>query len=199
MCDKSSELNPNMFGPWAAEVIVAYKEYEKELRRSFEISAGFIDKVSALDAGSIALAASVIIAITAKSDLPPYLLCRMHQIVHGLVVIVFLLLVSLVLTVLHHFLVVHIARLDAKYSEIEFPRRMMRSGLAIVRDNAPTNDKALVDQLEKSQDDESFKEQVRIVKKRKFWHKWADAFGYTSTSLFLVAYAAVAFYLLKLW
>jgi hypothetical protein len=105
----------------------------------------------------------------------------MHQIVHGLVVIVFLLLVSLVLTVLHHFLVVHIARLDAKYSEIEFPRRMMRSGLAIVRDNAPTNDKALVDQLEKSQDDESFKEQVRIVKKRKFWHKWADAFGYTST------------------
>jgi hypothetical protein len=58
-----------MFGPWAAEVIVAYKEYEKELRRSFEISAGFIDKVSALDAGSIALAASVIIAITAKEPL----------------------------------------------------------------------------------------------------------------------------------
>jgi len=39
------------------------------LRRSFEISAGFIDKVSALDAGSIALAASVIIAITAKEPL----------------------------------------------------------------------------------------------------------------------------------
>jgi hypothetical protein len=146
MCEKPAGSNSEPFSSWAAEVPVGYKEVEKELRRSFEISTGFIDKISVLDAGSIAVLASVIIAITARSDLSP---CQLRQIVDGLVVIAFLFLLSLVSTVVHHFLAVGIAKSEAKYSEIDFHRKMIRSGFALIRDNVSENEKAKVDELMK--------------------------------------------------
>src|ERR1035438_10196173 len=88
------------------ELRTAYAEHEKEMRRSIDISAGFFDKLSALDGGSIALAASVIIALTAK---PEFASGRAREIVHGLVVIVILLWASLISAVMHNFLAVRIA------------------------------------------------------------------------------------------
>jgi ABC-type multidrug transport system fused ATPase/permease subunit len=196
MCDKPPDLNPNIFDSWAAEVPVVYTDVEKELRRSFEISTGFIDKISVLDAGSIAVAASVIIAITTRSDLSP---CQLRQIVDGLVLIVILFLISLVFTVVHHFLAVRIAKLEAMYSEIDFYRKMIWSCVASIRDVVSENEKVKIDELMKELDVEPIKNQEKIVKKKKLLHKWADIIGNASICLFLVAYIIVTFYVFKLW
>src|ERR1035438_3003082 len=102
MCDKPTGSNSELFSSWAAELPVAFKEVEKESRRSFEISASFFEKLSALDAASIAVAASAIIAIIIKPELNSCLFFQ--QIVHVLIVIVLLLWASLIFSVLHNYI-----------------------------------------------------------------------------------------------
>ena len=117
-----------------AEVRAAYKEHEKESRRNLEIRTAFCATLSALGAGSIAVAASIGMALTAK---PQLLSGSLHATAHGLVVITFFLWVSLVCAVMHNFLVVHIAKLESEYSGHEFVRTIIRRAFAMVRDGGP--------------------------------------------------------------
>jgi hypothetical protein len=78
-----------------------YKEHEKERRRSVEISAGFFDKLSTLSAASIAVSASIILAIAVKSDVHSG---ATQIVVRDLLTIAFLLWASLLLAIFHNFL-----------------------------------------------------------------------------------------------
>jgi len=155
----------------------------RSVRRSLEISAGFFDKLSVLNAGSIAVAASVTIAIIARPDL---ISSQFRSIVHGLVVIVFLLWASLICAVIRNFLSAIIAVFDAKYSDIEIVRRATRKGLAIARNNVSANDKVVVDQLERDAEKEPFQKQTRIVKRQRILHQCANVLGYASNSCSLL-------------
>ncbi len=73
---------------------LALKEYKDEFRRSIEASAGFFEKLFALDAALMGGAATVVMAIMARSEYPT---CPLREAVRGLVVIFNLLWVSLFL------------------------------------------------------------------------------------------------------
>jgi hypothetical protein len=197
MCDKPTGSNSELFSSWAAELPVAFKEVEKESRRSFEISASFFEKLSALDAASIAVAASAIIAIIIKPELNSCLFFQ--QIVHVLIVIVLLLWASLIFSVLHNYIFARIAALDASYSGLEFLITRMRTGMAIVRDNATSNEQIKVDKLEKEMVEGSLKSQKRIVKWTQILHPCMKFLGYFSVLMFLAAYTIAAIYLSRLW
>ena len=89
----------------------ATKKSERENRRSFEIRANFYDKLSALSAGSIAIAASVGIALLAKSEAH---VGYTHSNLSWLVAIAFFLWISLISAIGHNYLFAKIARLEAE-------------------------------------------------------------------------------------
>jgi len=174
----------------------AYAKHEKTLRRSIDISVGFFDKLSALDGGSIALAASVIIALTAK---PEFASGRVREIVHGLVVIVILLWASLICAVLHNFLSVRFSAHDAQYSEIDFNRTIIRNTLPIAKQIIPEIDNSVIDQIEKNSQEESAANQKKIVDRKERLFPTVRIVRYISAGAFLVAYTLVVFYLFQLW
>jgi hypothetical protein len=115
------ELRAKLEGPWRE----ALERHMNEVRRTFEISTGFYEKLAALDAGSIAIAATVGAAVVAKAGATtPAVLSLTHRLVY----IIFALLASLILGVLHNFIVVGIAQFEAKYSELDLIRTLMREG-----------------------------------------------------------------------
>ena len=65
-----------------------YKENQQEKRRVLELNAGFFEKLSALNAGSIAVAASIILAIVLKPDVPRL---TARPVLHEILVVVALL------------------------------------------------------------------------------------------------------------
>lgn len=203
MCEKPTEIETEdisafraELGRLEAELRNDYEKHERELRRSIEISTSFFDKLSALDAGSIAVAASVIIAMSAQKV---SISNSFPGIVHGLVAIVILLWSSLVCTVVHNFLAVHLAALDAKYSEIEFVRTMLRKTLATARQITPEISQSVVDELEKNVHKDPAEQQRKIVRRKQVLYPCVTILGYASIGTFLIAYTLVAFYVRRLW
>lgn len=88
----------------------ALQKSENERRRNLEVRASFYDKLSALSAGSIALAVSVGIALLGKSESP---ISSMHSDLSWLSVIALLLWISLICAIGHNYLIIKIARLEA--------------------------------------------------------------------------------------
>ena len=86
----------------------------KERRRYFEVRANFYDRLSALDAGSIAVIVSVGIAVFGRLQnslilIKPY--------ISLLAVVVFLFWLSLICAIGHNFLFVRIASLEAEHAD----------------------------------------------------------------------------------
>jgi drug/metabolite transporter (DMT)-like permease len=90
----------------------AQKNSEEKRRRSLEVSAGFYEKLSALDAGSIAVAVSVGIALLGKSGVG-----SIHSHLTWLAWIAGLLWLSLVCSIGHNCYFVKISRLEATQTE----------------------------------------------------------------------------------
>jgi len=92
----------------------AKEKSETERRRSLEVRASFYDKLSALDAGSIAVTVSVGIALLGKSDSR---FGSVHSHLSWLLWIVGFLWVSLICSVSHNSIFVKIARLEAEQAK----------------------------------------------------------------------------------
>jgi len=89
----------------------ATEKASTERRRSLELNSSFYDKLSALGAGSIAVAVSVGIALLGKSGLP---ISSVHSHLTWLLWITVLLWISLVCSIGHNSMFVKIARLEAE-------------------------------------------------------------------------------------
>src|SRR5882762_5202300 len=98
-------------------LMISYKQHEDEKRRSLGISAGFYEKLAALDAGSIAVAASITLTILLKSEIKAD---SVKPVIHELLFVVACLWASLVLSILHNFLATIFAYLETAYSEADF-------------------------------------------------------------------------------
>jgi hypothetical protein len=196
MSDETVEIPAALQERFKTNVKEAYKEREKEFRRSLEISTGFYGTISALDAGSIAVAASIGMALIAK---PQLLSGSLHAIAHGLVVLTILLWASLVCAVMHNFVVVSIARLESEYSEDEFVRTIMRQSLAMARDASSAENQTYFDQLAGKAQEKPILRQQQIVKRREFLHTCATVLSYISVGSFLAAYLLVVVWVIRLW
>ena len=68
MSNNDVPLSREQMKQFEAGIKEPYKEHEDEKRRSLEISSGFLDKLAALSAGSMAVSASITLAIVVRSD-----------------------------------------------------------------------------------------------------------------------------------
>ena len=170
MSDETAEFSREQISELEAEFLEGYKEYEAEVRRSIEISSGFYEKLSALDAGSIAIAVSVGMAIAAN---PTFRSFAPFSIVHWLIATIILLWTSLITSVLHNFLSLRVARLDAAYSEIQYIRNLMKKGLKMVRDRLSASETAQLDQLSALAHEKPILSQQKFVRNRQLALSWA--------------------------
>ena len=89
-------------------------EANRELRRCLELRASFYEKLAALNAGSIAVAVSVGVALLGKAA--PHS-AFLHSILNWLVAIAFFLWFSLICAIGHNALFIKVARLEAEKAE----------------------------------------------------------------------------------
>jgi hypothetical protein len=195
MSDTNATLPPELQSKFEEGVLIAFEKHREEVRRSFEISNSFYDKLSALDAGSIALAASVGFSIIARAGTASGL----HTISHWPVFIICSLWVSLVCAVLHNFVGVRIARLEADYSDHDLVRKMMRQGLSIFSEVQPEIDKSVIAHLGELVQKEPFIKQQRNVRNIQTLSRCSTALGYISIGAFLLAYTLVVICVVRIW
>lgn len=196
MEDQISKIQAEILSELEPEFKSAVEKHENEARRSFEISSSFYEKLAALNAGSLAIAVSIGIAIVSKPELKS---SPLFQYSHWLIVIIICFWVSLVCAAIHNFIVVGIAKLDADYAEIEFVRTIIRRGLAIVKERSSIADQSQIDLLEEKAQEKPLREQQRNVKLKTRLKLLALFMGFTSMGVFLSAYTLVTVCAARLW
>jgi hypothetical protein len=195
MSDEPAELTPEQTAKFMDAIKEPYKEHEQEKRRRLEINAEFFDKLSAVCAGSIAVAASIILAIVLKSDLP-YTVTQ--PILHQILKVVALLWLSLLLAIIHNFLTAIHVQLEAAYSGTDFIVAIMKVSLKAAREQTPIDD-ATAAKLEDAMNAGMAPKRGRIAKIMNGLYPSVPYVGYASMAAFLAAYTLVAIYLLRLW
>ena len=194
MSDEPAELTPEQTAKFMEAIKEPYKEHEQEKRRRLEINAGFFDKLSAVCAGSIAVAASIILAIVLKSDLPHQIT---RPILHQILKVVALLWLSLLLAIIHNFLTAIHVQLEAAYSGTDFIVEIMKVGLQTLRERSPMDD-ATAAEVEDAMNAGIAPKRGRIAKTMNALYPSVPYIGYASMAAFLSAYTLVAFYLVRL-
>jgi hypothetical protein len=179
----------------------AQAEYEKDFRRSFELRSSFYDKLSALSAGSIAVAASVGMALIAKPELRsgPF-----HANVSWLAGITVFLWVSLISAVVHNFIALRITKSEAEYSNAK-ARLEVAQGLIAVRAAQQTRtadeekrEKTLFDAMTEIVHTHARKMADLSIRIETAYFR-ATALGYLAMFSFLTAYTLVVTCSLRLW
>lgn len=191
----SAPLSPEQRARFQEGLKEPYKEHEQEKRRGLEINAGFFEKLSALNAGSIAIAASIILAIEARPNV-------VRTVLHQILTVVALLGVSLLLGILHNFLAAVVSKVEAAYSETEFVVALTKLILSIGEKTSSIDD-ATASQAASMVEDAVrsglLPKQRRLVKATQVLYPTATVIGYLSMASFFAAYTLVMIYLLRLW
>jgi hypothetical protein len=173
-----------------------YKEHESERRRGIEINAGFFEKITALSAGSMAVCASAILAISGKSDIHSG---STRMAVHDLILIADFLGASFLLAIFHNFLAAQVAKLDVAISESQFQWILFTRAASLAQmTTSPTNDETMT-QVEDAVREQMSPKQSRRVKCRGSLYLCVNWAGYLSILVFGIAFALVLFYLHQLW
>jgi len=196
MPDKDTPLSREQMKKLLLEIEIPFKEHQEERRKSLAVSSGFFDKVAALSAGSIAVSASIILTVTAKSNVDP---CSTRKIVHDLLLIAILLWASLLLAILHNFLAAQIAKLDVAISNSQFLLQIITLSLPYVTTIESSVDEATAAKVEDMMREQLSPKLTRHVKLRQFLYPSANWVGYLSLVAFVIAYTLVVFYLRQLW
>ena len=196
MSDDPIKISPEQL----SGIRLALKEYEGEFRRSIETSTGFFEKLFALDAALMGVAATVVMAIMARSEYPT---CPLREAVRGLVVIFNLLGFSLVFAVIHHFLAVHIAANDAAYADVDLTGAGMRETFQIALANTPGIGEVATAQAEvvKGMMHQKLvtEPQKKIVTAKQRKHHCMKISGNISIGAFLLAYIFLVYCSCLIW
>jgi hypothetical protein len=170
----------------------SYKEHDGERRRSLEISASFFDKLSTLSAGSIAVSASIALAIVGRSNGAP------RTVVHDLLIIAGLLWASLMLAIIHNFLAAQVAKLDASISSFQFQRTLLGLAISLSKEKFATDD-ATMEQAENLIREQMLPKESKQVKRKEILYPVATWIGYLAMLTFVTAFGLVVFDLHQLW
>jgi ABC-type multidrug transport system fused ATPase/permease subunit len=142
MTDENDDLKKARVDELKASADDAKEKFEKEHRRSLEVRASFFDKLSALDAGSIAVAVSVGIALLGR---PESRISSMHSNLSWVAVIAFFLWVSLICAIGHNSIYVKIARLEAEQALASSKFRVLMSASSLAHAKGSPKSAELVD------------------------------------------------------
>jgi hypothetical protein len=196
MADEPTPLSPEQNARFLAGIMEPYKEHQQEKRRVLALNAGFFEKLSALNAGSIAVAASIILAIVLKSDAPRL---AVRPVLHEILIVVALLWGSLLLAIFHNFLgAVIYGQLEVAYSDTDLIIAIGKAGLSMIREQVVIHD-ATAMQVEDAISKGLSSKLGRLAKAMNFLTPAIPVIGYASMATFFAAYTLVSYYLLKLW
>ena len=173
-----------------AGVLEDYKVHQIELRRSMEISAGFYDKLVALNAGSIAISVSVGLVILNKQDL--------RQLSHGFFFLILCFWLSLFSAIVHNYLFRWSAKLDVSYSSQEFIKKTLKRQIATIEPTSGVNGSDLK-KLENELQQNPIERQRTTTTCKRWLERIADLAGYVSIITFFVGYTLVVYGAYKLW
>jgi hypothetical protein len=175
-----------------ADADEAKEKSEKEQRRSLELRASFYEKLSTLDAGSIAVAVSVGIALLGKSESR---IGSIHSNLSWLAVIAALLWVSLICAIGHNSIFVKIARLEAEQAEA------WSNHLALISAHASASPE--IAELVWNHFADSLKGRINEAAinthRTNLSVNRVMALGYVAVASFLLAYTLVLVCVLRLW
>lgn len=194
--DDDDPLSPAQFKSLYDAMVQAAKEHESEKRKSIEVSTAFLDKLAALDAGSIAAAASILLAIANKGNIhcEPY-----RTAVHHLLIVAALLWASLVLAILHNFLVTKLAKLYADLSEAEYLVKIITHSAPYVKQIELSVTDDILAQIEQMMRDQQSPKVKRMVAEANILYPATTWIRHISTGIFVLAYTLVLVFLRTLW
>jgi hypothetical protein len=196
MSNNDAPLSREQMKQFEAGIKEPYKEHEDEKRRSLEISSGFLDKLAALSAGSMAASASITLAIVVRSDVHSG---ATRTVIHDLLLIVGFLWASLMLAILHNFLAAQVAKLDAAISASQFQWTLMSHTLSLTKETMPTIDDATMERAENLLREKASPKESRHVKWRELLYPTVNWIGRFAMLTFVIAFTLVMFYLHQLW
>lgn len=197
MSDDSITISTEQLRKFESGIRLALKERKDEFRRSIETSTGFFDKLFALDAALMGVAATVVMAIVARSEYPT---CLLREAVHGIIVIFYLLGFSLLFAVIHHFLAVRIAADDAANAEVDLIGVLVRETFQIALASAPGVESAQAEVVKGMVHPKLVTEpQKKIVTAKQRKHRCMKISGRISIGAFLLAYFLVAICSWLIW
>jgi hypothetical protein len=170
----------------------------QELRRSLELSSAFYEKLAALNAGSIAVAVSVGVALlgTAASHS-----AFLHSNINWLVVVAFFLWFSLVSAIGHNALFIKVARLESERA-MEWSKWIGLTNASMMQSITGTGDSRIAQTLDTLIGD-TFHD--RIQKAAMNQHRAeqtifrATVLGYGAIGAFLMAYTLVFACIIRIW
>ena len=196
MTDEKDDPTKPHLKKMSASADEAEEKSEREQRRSLEVRASFYDKLSALDAGSIAVAVSVGTALLGR---PGSGIGSIHSNLSWLGVIAFLLWISLICAIGHNSIFVKIARLEAEQA------KAWSNYLALISASASAHaggspgtgeivDKVLLDSLH-----ERINAAAMNTRRRELSVNRVMLLGYIAVTSFLLAYTLVFVCVIRLW
>jgi hypothetical protein len=174
----------------------AKEKQQREFRRSLELRTSFYEKLAALDAGSIAVAASVGVAIIVK---PEFRSGSLHANASWLAGIAIFLWVSLVSAVYHNFLALRVTKLELEASKAEANVAECLSVLR-VRSSFDYDEKEKIIQgglMEVLERQVHRAAQIPFSAETSYYR--ATALGYVSMVSFMSAYTLVVICILGVW
>lgn len=173
-------------------------EASKELRRSLEISASFYEKLAALNAGSIAVAVSVAVALLGKAALHSAFL---HSNMNWLVAVAFFLWFSLICSIGHNALFTKVARLESERAE-EWSKWIGLINASTMQSITRTGNSEIAQTLD-AHIGATF--HGRVQKAAMNQHRIeqtilrASVLGYGAVGAFLIAYTLVFVCIIRIW
>ena len=187
---------PERMEQFIEELKTPLKEVEQEKRESLEVSAGFFAKLAALNAGSIAVSASIILAILSKSE------ARLDWIrvaLHELLIVVGFLWLSLVLAILHNFLAASVAKVAAASSDAEFVWMLTQRTILLSQEIEPNAEQSTYTQVKQLLRQQFIPREGRLVKTSQVLYRAVSIVGYVSMLSFATAFTLVPIFLFRIW
>lgn len=174
----------------------AKEKSAKERRRSLEVRASFYDKLSALDAGSIALAVSVGIALLGR---PGSRIGSLHSNLSWLAVIASFLWISLICAIGHNFIFVKIAKLEAEQAKAWSEHLALTSASAAAHAGGSPGTGEMVDKVLRDSLRGRIDAAVMNAHRTDLSVNRVMFLGYIAVVSFLLAYTLVFVCVIRLW
>lgn len=171
---------------------------DQELRRSLELSASFYEKLAALDAGTIAVAVSVGVALLGTGAIHSAFL---HSNIDWLVAVAFFLWSSLICAIGHNALFIKVARLESEKAK-EWSKWIGLINASTMQSVTGRGDSEGAQMLAKVIG-ETFHDRTQMAAMNQHRREQtilrATVLGYMAVSAFLMAYTLVFACIIRIW
>jgi len=179
------------------DIAPSFKERKEAERDSLEFSVSFFEKLSTLNAGSMAVAASIIVAVMLKAEPRPWWVTKT---LHETLIIVGLLWLSLVCAIMHNYIATRVFSAVSDLAETEFVRKLTGYTVKMAKDMDSSSASAeLWSQVKNSVREQQLKRERKAVELEQLLRRVVLWLSRVAIAAFIAAYSLTAWFLIRLW